>query len=247
MKVRQIFRTRIKSSSFPVDAFLCQQPRRLLRRHSGLLNEIRRTVGIPDTHYRALYHPLFHQFAAWSQEFPASEAHHHSAPGGALQHGIEVALHAVKRRRKLLLPGGATAEQLAARQDVWTYAVVSAALLHDFGKPVADIQILMLDADGKDMGAWLPWRGSLIEQGCHAYRLSYRRQRNYRLHERLPAFFISKVMPQIGLEWLSEEQEAFSLWSAMMAGDWENAGIIGEIVSRADAQSVAAILAGDQQ
>jgi integrating conjugative element relaxase (TIGR03760 family) len=233
--------------SLPPDVFLCQEPRKLLGRHRGLLNEIRRTVGIPDTHYRALYHPLFHQFAAWSQEFPASEAHHHCAPGGALQHGIEVALHAVKRRRKLLLPGGATAEQLAARQDVWTYAVVSAALLHDFGKPVADIQILMLDTDGKDMGAWQPWRGNLIEQGCHAYRLSYRRQRNYRLHERLPAFFISRVMPQIGLEWLSEEREAFSLWSAMMVGDWENAGIIGEIVSHADAQSVAAILAGDQQ
>ncbi|WP_419603176.1 TraI domain-containing protein [Thiolapillus sp.] len=65
---------------------------------------MRRTVGIPDTHYRALYHPLFDQFAVWSQEFPASEAHHHCAPSGSLQHGIEVALHAVKRRRKLLLP-----------------------------------------------------------------------------------------------------------------------------------------------
>ncbi|HID45632.1 MAG TPA: hypothetical protein EYP34_07755 [Chromatiaceae bacterium] len=236
-----------RTCSLPPDVFLCQQPVKLLGHHRSLLNEIRRNVGIPDIHYRALYHPMFHQFAAWSQELPASEAHHHCAPGGALQHGIEVALHAVKRRRKLLLPGGATAEQLAARQDVWTYAVVSAALLHDFGKPVADIRVLMLDADGKNMGTWLPWRGNLIEQGCHAYRLSYRRQRNYRLHERLPAFFISKVVPQIGLEWLSDEREAFTLWSALMAGDWENAGIIGEIVSHADAQSVAAVLAGDQQ
>ncbi|WP_456446307.1 MobH family relaxase [Thiolapillus sp.] len=233
--------------SLPPDAFLCQEPRKLLGRHRGLLNEIRRTVGIPDTHYRALYHPLFDQFAAWSQEFPASEAHHHCAPGGALQHGIEVALHAVKRRRKLLLPGGATAEQLAAKQDVWTYAVVSAALLHDFGKPVGDIQVLMIDADGRDMGEWQPWRGDLIIQGCHAYRLRYRRERDYRLHERLPAFFVSGIMPRLGLEWLSEDRGAFSQWTAMLAGDWENAGIIGEIVSHADAQSVAAILAGAQQ
>ncbi len=247
MKTPPFLKPRIKGASFPDDAFLCQEPGKLLGGHHGLLNEIRRTVGIPDTHYRALYHPLFHHFAAWSQELPASEAHHHCAPGGALRHGIEVALHAVKRRRKLLLPGGATAEQLAARQDVWTYAVVSAALLHDFGKPVGDIQVLMLDADGRDMGAWQPWRGDLLQQGCHAYRLRYRRQRNYRLHERLPAFFVSRLMPQLGLEWLAEDAEAFSLWSALLAGDWENAGIIGEIVSHADARSVAGDLAGDQQ
>ncbi|WP_456380907.1 MobH family relaxase [Thiolapillus sp.] len=127
------------------------------------------------------------------------------------------------------------------------YAVVSAALLHDFGKPVGDIQVLMLDADGRDMGTWQPWRGDLLLQGCHAYRLRYRRQRNYRLHERLPAFFVSRLMPQLGLEWLAEDAEAFSLWSALLAGDWGNAGIIGEIVSHADARSVAGDLAGDQQ
>ncbi|HIE56293.1 MAG TPA: hypothetical protein EYP90_14155, partial [Chromatiaceae bacterium] len=249
MKVLPFFkpRHRIKGASFPDDAFLCQQPEQLLGRHRALLNEIRRTVGIPDTHYRALYHPLFHRFAAWSQELPASEAHHHCSPGGALRHGIEVALHAVKRRRKLLLPGGVTAEQLAAKQDVWTYAVVSSALLHDFGKPIGDIHVLMLDADGKYLGAWQPWRGDLLQQGCYAYRLSYRRQRNYRLHERLPAFFVSRLIPQVGLEWLMDDQEVFSLWSAMLAGNHEQAGIIAEIIGHADARSVVADLAGDQK
>lgn len=197
MKIPPFLIPRIKSASFPTDAFLCQEPEKLLGRHRGLLNDIRRTVGIPDPHYRALYHPLFSRFAAYSQELPASEAHHHCAPGGALRHGIEVACHAVKRRRKLL-PAGATAEQLAAKQDLWTYAVVSAALLHDFGKPVSDMQILMLDGQGRDMGIWQPWRDDMPNQGCHAYRLRYRRNRIYRLHERLPAFLRNNCCPGWG-------------------------------------------------
>ena len=51
----------------------------------------------------------------------------------------------------------------------------------------------------------------------------------------------------MGLEWLAGDLDAFALWSALLAGDWDNAGVIGEIVAQADAQSVAADLAGEQQ
>ena len=236
-----------KRVSFPPDAFYCQHPEALLRRHHGLLNEIRRNVGIPETHYEALYMAIFRQFAAYMQELPASEAHHHASPGGALRHGLEVACHAVRRRRKLLLPAGATAEQIAERQDLWTYAIVTAALLHDIGKPVVDLEVLMLDPQGLNMGAWQPWRGDMPSQGCHAYRTRYRRGRTYRLHERMPAFFIKQLMPSTGIEWLARDPEAFALWSALLVGDWDNAGIIGQIVQEADGQSVADDLAGEHR
>jgi len=204
-------------------------------------------VGLPEGHYAALYRPLFLQHAAYCQELPASEAHHHCSPGGALRHGIEVALHAMKIRRKMLLPVGATAEELAARQDRWTYAVVSAALFHDFGKPVIDLVVEMLDPEGRYLDTWKPWRGPMGEQGCAAYRMRYERERRHGLHERVPAFFAHRLLPAPGLDWIVQDLEVFDQWSAAMAGDWDNAGSIGEIVRMADARSVAEDLAGEHR
>ncbi len=247
MKIPFLIRPRQGGATLPDDAFPCKPPGQLLLAHRGLLHEIRRMVGIPGRHYQALYTPLFEQLAAFCQELPASEAHHHRSPGGALCHGIEVALHAVRLRRKRLLPAGATAEELAARQDLWTYAVVSAALFHDFGKPVADVEVRMLEESGRELGIWNPWRGSLPEQGCHAYRMRHRKNRMHGLHERLPAFFAQRLIPAAGLEWLAGDPDVFDPWSAALCGDWENAGVIGEIVQLADARSVAEDLAGDQK
>ncbi len=204
-------------------------------------------VGLPDRHYEALYQPLFLQHAAYCQELPASEAHHHCSPGGALRHGIEVALHAMKIRRKMLLPVGATAEELAAKQDRWTYAVVSAALFHDFGKPLTDLIVEMLDQEGKYLNTWKPWRGPMAEQGCMAYRMQYRRDRRYGLHERMPAFVLHRLMPLAGLEWLTEDLDVFQEWSAAMVGAWDQAGAIGKIVQEADGRSVAEDLAGEHR
>ena len=204
-------------------------------------------VGLPDRHYEALYQPLFLQHAAYCQELPASEAHHHCSPGGALRHGIEVALHAMKLRRKMLLPVGATAEELAAKQDRWTYAVVSAALFHDFGKPLTDLIVEMLDQEGRYLDTWRPWRGAMGEQGCAAYRMQYRRDRRHGLHERVPAFHLHRLMPLPGLEWIAEDLDVFQEWSATMVGLWEQAGVIGEIVQTADARSVAEDLAGEHR
>lgn len=204
-------------------------------------------VGLPDKHYAALYKPLFLHHADYCQELPASEAHHHCYPGGALRHGIEVALNAMKLRRKMLLPVGATAEELAAKQDRWTYAVVSAALFHDFGKPLTDLIVEMLDQDGKYLGTWRPWRGAMGEQGCAAYRMQYRRDRRHGLHERVPAFHLHRLMPLPGLEWIAEDLDVFQEWSAAMVGLWDQAGAIGKIVQEADARSVAEDLAGEHR
>lgn len=65
------------------------------------------------------------------QQLPASEAHHHCDRGGLLAHGLEVALHALKLRRGHLLPQRADTEEIVAKRDIWTFAIFSAALLHD--------------------------------------------------------------------------------------------------------------------
>ncbi len=60
------------------------------RHRQILLQEIQGFVSIPAKHYRALFETAIRNYASFVQELPASEIHHHSAPGGMLDHGLEV-------------------------------------------------------------------------------------------------------------------------------------------------------------
>ncbi len=87
-----------------------------------------------------------HRFAALVQLLPASQSHHHSIPGGLLDHSLEVTCNAVRLRQGYLLPPEAGAEEQARQASAWTVAVVCAALLHDTGKIAVDMEIHQLDS-----------------------------------------------------------------------------------------------------
>lgn len=72
-------------------------------------------VGVPEIQWNSLYYRPLHAFAAFVQLLPASEANHHSAPGGMLEHGLTVVINALKLRRGKLLPSGTCAEELTAQ------------------------------------------------------------------------------------------------------------------------------------
>ena len=219
-------------------------PGQLLAPHAPLLHEIREMVGVPDAHWRSLYDPMLQHYAAFVQQLPASEAHHHAGPGGLLAHGLEVLRNALKVRRGALLPRGAAPEEAARQQDLWTYAICSACLLHDIAKPVVDQRILLFDATGRSVGAWDPWSGPMPAD--HRYRVTFVRERQYPLHERLAPLFARIIVPQLGLSWLGSEPEVLRQWTATLTGHPEEAGAIGEIVHQADARSVALDLGGEQ-
>ena len=132
---------RKRTSGPPDGALPITPPSVLLARHNAHLDAIRQLAGIPTAHWDALYLTMFRAFAAFVHELPASEAHHHAGPGGLLTHGLEVTREALKLRRGHMLPAGEAVETVAGEQDLWTYAVVAAALLHDLGKPVADQRV----------------------------------------------------------------------------------------------------------
>jgi len=186
---------------------------------------------------------MFEALAGFVQQLPASEAHHHAGPGGLLRHALEVALEAMKLRRGALLPPGASAEELARLQDVWTYACVSAALLHDIGKPLADQRVTLFGADHAPLGQWNPTDGPM-RLPARYYRVEFVARRRYRRHERLTPLLAGHIIPAEGLRWLAGEPEAMDAWLAALQGDYEEAGPLGAIVSRADGLSVARDLSG---
>lgn len=82
-------------------------PKELLLPYTANLNKIEELAGLPREFYRRYYETSFHNYAEFVQQLPASETHHHSAHGGMLRHGLEVAMTALKLRGAHLLPAGA--------------------------------------------------------------------------------------------------------------------------------------------
>jgi len=212
-------------------------PLDLLGQHSRHIREIQQLAGIPQPHWRTFYLDALLSYANYVQLLPASEAHHHAGTGGLLAHGLEVALHALRLRRAHLLPQGADTEEIVAKREVWTYAVFSAALLHDIGKPLMDQDITRYDHSGRDLGPWDALTSPLSPDTW--YRIRFRRDREHRLHERVAPLLSRLVLPQRALAWLSTDRSLLATWLATVGGLFEDAGILGEIVQQADGISVA--------
>ncbi|WP_201395774.1 MobH family relaxase [Alicycliphilus denitrificans] len=205
-------------------------------RRQKLLEHIWQRTSLSRKQFATLYRTPLERYAELVQAFPASEAHHHAYPGGMLDHGLEIVAYALKLRQSYLLPIGASPEDQAAQSEAWTAAVAYAALLHDIGKVAVDLHIET--ADGT---TWHPWHGPLRQP----YRFRYRDDREYRLHSAATGLLYRQLLDRDLLDWLSGYP---SLWAPLLyvlAGQYEHAGVLGELVVQADRASVAQELGGD--
>ena len=218
------------------DCFPVLTPQELIACRKKPINTIQQLAGVPKAHWRSLYLEALLSFAGYVQQLPASESHHHPGAGGLLDHCLEVVIHALRNRRGHLLPQGGDAEEITAKKDVWTYAVFSAALLHDIGKPLMDQTITLYDKHGRELGIWNALTTPITD--AHWYRIRYRKDRQYRLHERAALLLTNLILPSPALNWLSADRTLLAAWLASISGLYEDAGIIGEIVQQADGLSV---------
>ncbi|HFN4791830.1 TPA: MobH family relaxase [Pseudomonas aeruginosa] len=212
-------------------ASLLAEPRR-----QRLLEHIWQRTSLSRRQFRSLYLAPLERYAELVQQFPASEAHHHAWPGGMLDHGLEIVAYALKLRQSHLLPAGASPETQAAQAEAWTAGTAYAALLHDIGKIAVDLHVEQ--ADGL---VWHPWHGPLRQP----YRFRYRTDREYRLHGAATGLLYTRVLDAGILDWLSDYQDLWSALLYVLAGQYEHAGTLGELVVKADQASVALALGGD--
>ena len=205
-------------------------------RRQKLLEHIWQRTSLSRKQFASLYRAPLERYAELVQAFPASEAHHHAYPGGMLDHGLEIVAYSLKLRQSHLLPIGASPEDQAAQAEAWTAAVAYAALIHDIGKVAVDLHVEL--ADGS---TWHPWHGPLRQP----YRFRYRDDREYRLHSAATGLLYQQLLNRDLLDWLSGYP---SLWAPLLyvlAGQYEHAGVLGELVVQADRASVAQELGGD--
>ncbi|GBC57190.1 pyruvate/2-oxoglutarate dehydrogenase complex, dihydrolipoamide acyltransferase (E2) component, and related enzymes [Stutzerimonas stutzeri] len=205
-------------------------------RRQKLMEHIWQRTSLSRQQFATLYRTPLERYAELVQAFPASEAHHHAYLGGMLDHGLEIVAYSLKLRQSHLLPVGASPEDQAAQAEAWTAAVAYAALLHDIGKVAVDLHVEL--ADGS---TWHPWHGPLRQP----YRFRYRDDREYRLHSAATGLLYRQLLDRDLLDWLSGYP---SLWAPLLyvlAGQYEHAGVLGELVVQADRASVAQELGGD--
>lgn len=109
-------------------------------------------------------------------------------------------------------------------------------MLHDIGKIAVDVHVENPSGD-----TWHPWHGAIKTP----YRFRYTKGRDYHLHGAAAALIYAHVLTPDILDWLCKFPEAWSQLIFVLAGQYERAGILGEIVVRADQASVAQELGGN--
>ena len=205
-------------------------------RREKLLEHIWQRTSLSRSQFGKLYRTPIARYAELVQQLPASESHHHAYPGGMLDHGLEIVAYGLKLRQSRLLPAGTTPEEQAEQSEAWTTAIAYASLLHDIGKLAVDLHVELEDGN-----VWHPWHGPVRQP----YRFRYRRDREYRLHGAATGLIHHQILDRGILDWLCGFTQVWSSLLYVLAGQYEHAGILGELVVQADRASVAQDLGGD--
>ena len=200
------------------------------------LNVLWQQVSMTQDMFSSLYQKPIERYAEMVQLLPASEAHHHSHLGGMLDHGLEVLSFAAKLRQSYVLPPNAAPEEQSKQRDAWSAAIIYQALVHDIGKIIVDIEIQL-----KNGSRWFAWHGIPPQP----YKFKYIKGRDYELHPVLGSYLANYLIPQEAFDWLGQYPEAFSSLMYAMAGHSDKAGLLSEIVQKADQNSVTLAIGGD--
>ncbi|ROR59992.1 UNVERIFIED_ORG: integrating conjugative element relaxase (TIGR03760 family) [Pseudomonas psychrophila] len=205
-------------------------------RRQKLLENIWQRASLSRQQFVELYRQPLERYAELVQQLPASQNHHHAYPGGMLDHGLEIVAYALKIRQTYLLPIGAPPESQSAQAEAWTAAAAYGALIHDLGKIAVDLHVEL-----EDGATWHPWHGPITQP----YRFRHVKGRNYHLHGAAAALIYAQILTPNILDWLSGFPEAWSQLIFILSGQYEHAGILSEIVVKADQASVAQELGGN--
>lgn len=136
-------------------------PQALLEPHAELIGRLRQALGLGREDFARWVQPVLDRYAARVHLLPASQSDHHCGRGGLLRHGLESAFFAARLSEGRVFGLEVEPEYRKALEPKWRLAVVFAALMHDMGKAIIDVNAVSEDGDlvwnghGVDLWSWL--------------------------------------------------------------------------------------------
>jgi hypothetical protein len=205
----------------------------LLAQHKELIENLWAFSQLDRDRYNQLYVGLFRNIASYVQHLPASESHHHAYLGGLLEHSLEVATFAGRIAGRFLYTADGE-EQIAQWSALYTFAMVSGGALHDIGKIVTDIDVVLLTGDKKRR--WIPQSGPIPVGTRYIYQ--YNAHRQHGLHEVAVLPLVFNLVPKAAIEWLWQKPRIRDEWLASIGGKaMDFGGNIGRCIIECDSQS----------
>ena len=211
----------------------------ILATQSELIAGLQDALAMTDSDYQTLVLPLIERYAAFAHLLPASETHHHRGAGGLFRHGLEVAFQCARASRGRLFAVDRLPQERRLLEPRWQLAAAVVGLLHDVGKPVADL--LVLDREGTTR--WQPVDETILDwatqHGIDHYFLRWNGQRLHQGHE----VFTTSVFPQLITRelrrWLMDPDPLvwYSLGSVLAGRD--DQALLAQLMREADRISVA--------
>lgn len=214
-------------------------------RNLKLINQTKQTISVTKEVWDAYYFPVIARVASLMQRLPASESYHHHQVNGLLVHSLEVMSNACRISRGYILPPDSETESISTNAQRWRAGVMIAALLHDVGKLLLDIEI-MVTIDGKNYKRFYPLFDTWPENGFYRFRYATKKTgHTKKLHERAAPLSFHKVINKRIFEWLCEDPllMQYLLDTLCYCNDPNN--VLSEIVLKADRASVARSIGGN--
>lgn len=201
------------------------------------LLQIREAIGFDA--YATHVKPILLAYANYVLLLPASERHHHRGAGGLFRHGLEVGFYSLRSAKNKMFPtGNITSQRTIKEQEKrWHLAAFIGGLLHDVGKPLADLSV----TDEKGRNQWNPHLQSLAEwlseHKLPRYFVHYRGNRAHKQHEKHSMLMVDRMIPHATRVHLAAVDPNI-ISDLLCAVSGESDSIIGGIVMDADRMSV---------
>ncbi|MGR5328613.1 MobH family relaxase [Photobacterium damselae] len=213
-----------------------------MKKHEHLISLIYSNIRLNDFHQNMYYTTAIRNFCRLVQALPASEYHHHSYPGGLIEHTLQVAKNAVIYSRRFMFSENGKEVELEEQFDLFMYCCFTAALMHDVGKIVTDFDLVgwdgQLNPNGTKKATILIPVNPLQADIGSEYMWRYCSSRNKLAHESAAASLMQSIVPIEGLYWLRSCSTLWQQWFHTLAGRKPFGGDIAEVIEYCDSKSV---------
>lgn len=179
--------------------------------------KIKKFIQLPDAYFDKFYQTLIHNFIEYVQVLPVEYGEH---LGGLIQDGLRHAYMAVKLLNDT---------ESKPSTPLFTYAVFSVALLADVYHIMGNQKAMISDAEGKFIAEWCPYAGSMVGRGDYYKLREFSGVLESLKHASNP-IIATKILPEVGLSWLSSDSSIFDMWLAVLTGHEDWAGKLGQLI-----------------